>query len=152
MIKGTFQDLSKSTFISLYEALVRLHLEYGMSAYCICMYISIKGSWTYLCTLLSTRFLTEVYKKTTRETQVHKQGRSVLLRLLWRSSREVFRWALNAFTDEAITTSAGRSFHIFTSLWLKVNLRRSSLDRSFRRLSGGHRSLEVSAMWKMFCH
>ncbi len=47
-----------------------------------------------------------------------------------------FRWAsslvLNIFTDEAVTTSSGRSFHIFTTLWLKVNLRRSSLDRSFR--------------------
>ncbi len=43
---------------------------------------------------------------------------------------------LNAFTDEAVTTSAGRSFHICTTLWRKVNLRRSSLDRSFRSFSG----------------
>ncbi len=39
-----------------------------------------------------------------------------------------FRWAsslfLNIFTDEAVTTSAGRSFHIFTTVWLKVTLRR----------------------------
>ncbi len=65
-----------------------------------------------------------------------------------------FRWApslvLNIF--EAVTTSSGRSFHIFTTLWLKVNLRRSSLDRSFRSFSGCARSLEVSAIWKKSCH
>ncbi len=32
MIRITFQDLSKSTFIPLYGALVRPHLEYGMPA------------------------------------------------------------------------------------------------------------------------
>ncbi len=32
--------------------------------------------------------------KTPRETQVHKQGRCVPLRLLWRPSREVFQVAL----------------------------------------------------------
>ncbi len=30
MISCSFQDLSKSVFAPLYEALVRLHLEYGM--------------------------------------------------------------------------------------------------------------------------
>ncbi len=33
---------------------------------------------------------------------------------------------LNAFADEAVTTSAGRSFPIFTTLWLKVN--QASID------------------------
>ncbi len=33
MIKHSFQDLSKSAFIPLYEALVRPHLEHGMPAY-----------------------------------------------------------------------------------------------------------------------
>ncbi len=32
MIRRSFQDLSKSAFIPLYEALVRPHLEYGMPA------------------------------------------------------------------------------------------------------------------------
>ncbi len=32
MIRRPFQDLSKSAFIPLYEALVRPHLEYGMPA------------------------------------------------------------------------------------------------------------------------
>ncbi len=32
MIRGSEQDLSKSAFIPLYGALVRLHLEYGMPA------------------------------------------------------------------------------------------------------------------------
>ncbi len=32
MIRRSFQDLSKSAFITLYEALVRPHLEYGMPA------------------------------------------------------------------------------------------------------------------------
>ncbi len=31
----------------------------------------------------------------------------------------------------AETMSAGRSFHMFITLWLNVNLRRSGLDRSF---------------------
>ncbi len=30
MIRRSFQDFSKSAFMPLYEALVRLHLEYGM--------------------------------------------------------------------------------------------------------------------------
>ncbi len=90
--------------------------------------------------------------KTPRKTQVHKQGRCG-----YSGDRlgRFFRWAsslfLNIFRDEAVTTSAGRSFHIFTTLWLKVNLRKSSLDRSFRSFSGCPRSLEVSAIWKRFC-
>ncbi len=32
MIRCSFQDLSKSAFVPLHEALVRPHLEYGMPA------------------------------------------------------------------------------------------------------------------------
>ncbi len=38
-------------------------------------------------------FLTEVYK-TPRETQMHKQGRCVLLQLLWRRSRDIYNVGL----------------------------------------------------------
>ncbi len=93
------------------------------------MYIFIKGSGAYPCTLLSNRFLPEVYEKFMKHKCISKDGYS--------GDRlgRFFRWApslfLNAFTDEVVTTSAGRSFHNFTTLWLEVNLRGSSLDRSF---------------------
>ncbi len=41
-------------------------------------------------TLFNKLFLKEAYKIKPRETQVHKQGRSALLRLLWRPPREIF--------------------------------------------------------------
>ncbi len=111
-----------------------------------------KGQWDVsLCPIKYTVFNSG---KTPRETQVHKQGRCCS----YSGDRlgRFFRWAsslfLNTFTEEAVTTSAGRSFHICTTLWLKVNLRRSSLDRSFRSFSGCPRSLEVSAIWKKSCH
>ncbi len=47
-------------------------------------YVCIKGSGTFPCTLLS------IYKKP-RETQVHNQGRCVLLRLLYQPFREIFK-------------------------------------------------------------
>ncbi len=59
---------------------------------------------------------------------------------------------LNVLTDEAITTSAGRSFHMFPTLWLKVNLRRSSLNRSFLSFRECPRSLEVPDIWKKSSH
>ncbi len=69
-------------------------------------------------------------------------------RFLWWASSLFF----DASIDEAVTTSVGRSFHIFTTLWLKVNLRRSSLDRFFLSFRGWPRSLEVSAFWRKFRH
>ncbi len=111
---------------------------------CIC----IKGSGTYPCTLLSKRFLA-VEKHQEKHKCISKDGAFCCGYSGDRLGR-FFRWTfglfLNAFIDEAVTTSAGRSFHIFTTLWLKVNLCRSSLDRSFRSLSGCPRSLEVSAI------
>ncbi len=98
------------------------------------VYICIKGSGTYPCTPLSKRFLT-----VEKHQEKHKCiGRDGAFCCGYSGDRlgGFFRWAsnlfLNIFTDEAVATSAGRSFHIFTTLWLKVNLRRSSLDRSFR--------------------
>ncbi len=118
------------------------------------MYICIKGSGTYPCTLSSKRFLT-VEKHQEKHKCISKDGAFSCGYSGNRLGR-FFRWAsglfLNIFTDEAVTTSAGRSFHKFTTLWLKVNLRRSSLDRSFRSFSGCPRSLEVSAIWKKSCH
>ncbi len=49
-----------------------------------------------------------------------------------------------------VTTSVGRSFHIFITLWLKVNLGRWSLDRSCSSFSP--RSVKVSTIWKMSRH
>ncbi len=49
-----------------------------------------------------------------------------------------------------VTTSAGRSFHMSIILWLKVNLRRWSLSRSFSSFSP--RSVKVSTIWKMSRH
>ncbi len=45
-----------------------------------------------------------------------------------------------------------RSCHVFSTLWMEVNLRRSSRDRSFHSFSGCPRSLEVSAIRKKFSH
>ncbi len=100
------------------------------------VYICIEGSGTYPCTLLSQRFLT-VEKHHGKHKCISKDGAFCCSYSGDRLGR-FFRWAsslfLNIFTDEAVTTSAGRSVHIFTTFWLKVNLRRSSLDRSFRAL------------------
>ncbi len=60
---------------------------------------------------------------------------------LGRFLRWASRLSLNALTDEAVTTSADWSFHIFTTLWLKVNLRRSSLNRPFLSFRGCPRSI-----------
>ncbi len=64
--------------------------------------------------------------------------------------RRLLKWAssklLKAFSLGAVTTSAGRSFHMFTTLWLNVNLRRSSLDHSYFIFRECPRSLEVSAI------
>ncbi len=113
---------------------------------CIC----IKGSGTYPCTLLSKRLLT-VEKHQEKHKCISKDGVFCCGYSGDRLGR-FFRWAsslfLNIFTEEAVTTSAGRSFHILTTLWLKVNLHRSSLDRSFRSFSECPRRLEVSAIWR----
>ncbi len=102
------------------------------------MYICIKGSGTYPCTLLSKRFLT-VEKHQEKHKCISKDGAFCCGYSGDRLGR-LFRWAsslfLNIFTEEAVTTSAGRSFHIFTTIRLRVNLRRSSLDRSLRSFSG----------------
>ncbi len=120
----------------------------------IYIYTYVKGSGTYRCTLLRKRFLT-VEKHQEKHKCINKDGAFCCGYSGDRLGR-FFRWALslilNVFTDEAVTTSAGRSFHIFTTLWLKVNLRRSSLDRSFRSFSGCPRSPELSAIWKKSCH
>ncbi len=56
------------------------------------------------------------------------------------------KWAsssfLKIFVVGAVTMSAGRSFHMFTTLCLNVNLRRSSLVRSFFSFRECPRSLE----------
>ncbi len=59
---------------------------------------------------------------------------------------------LKIFAVGAVTMSAGRSFHILTTLWLNVNLRRSSLGRSFFSFKECPRSLEVSAICKTSRH
>ncbi len=49
-------------------------------------------------------------------------------------------WRLRTPTAQAVTTITGRWFHIFTTLWLKNNLRITSLDRfllRFRECSPG---------------
>ncbi len=113
----------------------------------IYVYICIKGSGTYPFTLLSKRFLT-AEKHQEKHKCISKDGAFCCGYSGYRQGR-FFRWAsslfLNIFTEESVTTSAGRPFHIFTTLWLRVNLRRSSLDRFFRSFSGCPRSLEVSA-------
>ncbi len=118
------------------------------------MYICIKGSGTYPCTLLSKRFLT-VEKHQEKHKCISKDG-AFCCGYSGDCLGRFFRWAsslfLNIFTEETVATSVGRSFHIFATLWLKVNLRRSSLDRSFGSFSGCPRSLEVSAIWKKSCH
>ncbi len=68
-------------------------------------------------------------------------------RLTWASS--IF---LKTHAVGAVTMSAGRSFHMLTTLWLNVNLRRSSLGRSFFSFRECLRSLEVSIIWKMSRH
>ncbi len=118
------------------------------------MHICIKGSGTYPCTLLSKQFLT-VEKHHEKHKCISKDGAFYCgysgdrLGRFFRRESSLF---LNIFTEEAVTTSVGRSFHIFTTLWLKINLRRSSLDRSFRSFSGCPHSLEVSAIWKKSYH
>ncbi len=98
------------------------------------MYICIKGSGTYPCTLLSKRFLT-AEKHREKHKCISKDGVFCCGYSGDRLGR-FFRWAsslfLNISTEEAVTTSAGRSFQIFTTVWLKVNLPRSSLDRFCR--------------------
>ncbi len=66
------------------------NLDLNMYMY-ICIYMY-KGSGTYPCALLRRQFLT--VENTTKKTQVHKHGQCVLLRLLWRPSREVFQVGL----------------------------------------------------------
>ncbi len=51
---------------------------------------------------------------------------------------------LKAFVVGSVTMSAGRSLHMFTTLWLNLKLCRSSLDRSFFIFREGPRTLEVS--------
>ncbi len=79
----------------------------------VCMYICINDSETYPCNLLSKRLWTEAYKNTKRNTSaLARTVRSVAVTLA-----RFLRWAyglfLNAFTNDALATSAGRSFHIF---------------------------------------
>ncbi len=70
---------------------------------------------------------------------------------LGRFLRWAFNWFLKALTVETVTTPAGKSFHIFITLWLKVKLRRLSLDRSFLSFRECPRSLEVSDIgWVFF--
>ncbi len=114
------------------------------------MYICINGTGTYPCTLLSKRVLT-AEKHQEKHKCISKDGTFCfgysgdrLERFFWWAS-SLF---LNIFTEEAVTASAGKSFHIFTTLGLKVNLRRSSLDRFFRSLSGCPRSLIGSAFFR----
>ncbi len=112
------------------------------------MYICIKGSGTYPCTLVSKRCVTEVNIKKEKHKCISKDCAfccSYSGDRLGRFLRWASRLFLNAFTDEAVRTSAGRSSHVFTTIWPKVNLHRSSLDRSFLSFSGCPRSLEVSA-------
>ncbi len=59
---------------------------------------------------------------------------------------------LKTFVVGAVTTFVGRSFHKFTTLWLNVNLRNSSLDRFFFIIRECPRSLEVSAIWMKSRH
>ncbi len=93
----------------------------------------------------------EVYKKTEKIKDVAFCCGYSGYRL-WRFLRWASSLFLNALTDEAVKTSAGRLLHILTTLWLKENLRRSSLDRSFLRLRGWPRSVEVSTIWKKSRH
>ncbi len=51
-----------------------------------------------------------------------------------------------------VKMSSGRSFHVFTTLWLKIHLRRTSLVRSFFCLRECPRSPEVPAIWKKWLH
>ncbi len=112
------------------------------------------GGIIYPCTLLSKRFLQKHIKKQEKHKWIHKTVCSVAV--LWRPFKEILRhtscWFLNTLTVEAVTTPACRLFQIFTTLWPKVNLRRSSLDRSFVSYRECPRSLDVSAIWKMSRH
>ncbi len=108
----------------------------------VCICITVSG--TYPCPILSKHHQ-EKHKCKSKGDALCSGYPSVHIGRFFRLASSLL---LNAFTDEAVTTSAGRSFHIFISLWLKVNLRRSGLDRSFHSFSGCPRSLEVSAIWK----
>ncbi len=97
------------------------------------MYICIEGSGTYPCTVLSKRVLQKYIKKA-RETQKRIRKNDVFhCRYSGDRQGRYLRCAscsfLNAFTVEAVTTSVGRSFHTVTTLSLKINMHRSSLDQ-----------------------
>ncbi len=66
------------------------------------------------------------------------------------------KWAsisfLNTFAVGAVTMSAGKSFDMFTTLWLNVKLSNSSLDHSFLSFRECPRIQEVSAIWKKSRH
>ncbi len=71
--------------------------------------------------------------------------------------RRFLRWAsslfLNALTVEGRNNVCGQvTPHIHYLLWLKVNLRRSSLDIAFLSFRECPRSLELSAIWKKSRH
>ncbi len=76
-----------------------------------------KGSGTYPCDLLSRQFLT--VENTKKNKCISMDGAFCCGYSGDRQGR-FFRWAsslvLNIFTDEAVTTSSGKSFHIFTTL------------------------------------
>ncbi len=114
-----------------------------------------KGCWTYPCTLLSYRVSHKYVRRQEKHKCIRKEGAFCCGYSGGRLGR-FLRWAsslvLNAFTSKDVTTSAGRSFHIFSPIWLKVNLRRLSLDRSFRRFSGYPRTLGVSAVLEKSRH
>ncbi len=68
-------------------------------------------------------------------------------RLKWMSSS-----FLETFAVVAVIMSAGMSFHMLTTLWLNVNLRRSNPDRPFFSFRECSRILELSAIWKKSRH
>ncbi len=53
-----------------------------------------KGQWDVSLYPIKLIVLLQKFIKTPRETQVHKQGRCILLQLLWRPSREFFQVGL----------------------------------------------------------
>ncbi len=156
MIYCPVREAFEMWFIAIGKGLI-LAKTLSFETFCKSMHVCIymyKGSGTYPCTLLSKQFLI-AEKHQEKHKCISKDG-SYCCGYSGDRIGRFFRWAsslvLNIFTAEAVTTSSCRSFHIFTTLWLKVNLRRSSLDRSFRSFSECPRSLEVSAIWKKSCH
>ncbi len=55
---------------------------------------------------------------------------------------------LVTLTGLAVTTSVGRPFLVFTTIWLQAGFHRSSIHRSFLRFRECPRSLEAPTIWK----